>query len=119
MLEHRSFAVLQFQALAYIVVIRHAGDPPDTVAYSVTSVIGALYLLVQTGSPDLLVGFHLLFKGPSLRHSLFGACMMATFALLIAAALKVIFSSAEDDANVVANSVAILSIADLVSVYRR
>ncbi|CAN0084757.1 unnamed protein product [Scytosiphon promiscuus] len=107
------FLILVFQAVAYAFVIRRSGNPPEDTAYSVTPVTAALYLLVQTASPDLRAGFSLVVDGPSCRHFVVGACMLAAFALLITAAMKVIFSSAEDDAAVVANAVTILFVADL------
>lgn len=40
----------------------------------------------------------------SVRYRVFGAALLAVFALLITAAMEVIFSSAENDAAVVANA---------------
>eukprot|EP00903_Cladosiphon_okamuranus_P020345 g18665.t1 len=105
--------ILLFQAISYIAVIMRSGDPPDNTAYSVVSVAAALYLLVQTASPDLRAGFSLLVDGASLRYRSFGAAMLVVFALLVTAAMKVIFSSAENDASVVAEAVTVLFIADL------
>lgn len=79
------------------------------------SVTAALYLLVQTASLDLRAGFSLLVDGPSARYRSFGAALLVAFGLLVTAAMRVIFSSAENDAAVVANAVSILFVADLVS----
>lgn len=117
MFQHLTFAFPQFQALSYFVVIRRSGDAVDG-KYSITSVTAALYLLVQTASPDLRTGFSLLADSASRRYFVFGACLLVVFALLITAAMKTIFSSAENDAGVVANAVTVLFVADLVSSLR-
>lgn len=79
------------------------------------SVTGAMYLLVASTIPDLRAGFSLLVDGSRVGHRVFGACLLTVYALMIAAAMKVLFSSANDDASMVMNAVAVLFIADLVS----
>eukprot|EP00752_Nemacystus_decipiens_P002630 g2462.t1 len=105
--------ILLFQALSYVVIIKRSGKPPDEPGYTLLSVTAALYLLVQTASPDLRAGFSLLVDGASARYRSFGAAMLVVFGLLVTAAMKVIFSSAENDGAVVANAVTVLFIADL------
>ncbi|CAN0192289.1 unnamed protein product, partial [Ectocarpus sp. 12 AP-2014] len=85
----------------------------NDVRYTLSSVTAAIYLLVQTASPDLRAGFSLLVDGASVRYRAFGASMLAVFALLIIAAMRVIFASAENNAAVIAEAVTVLFIADL------
>ena len=118
----RLLRTLQFQALSYYVIIVRSGEdddangeePTTSSRYSLGSLIAAVYLLVQTASPDLRAGFSLLVDGASFRLRVFGAAMLAVFGLLVTAAMKVIFSSADNDADVVAEAVTALFIADLV-----
>lgn len=116
LMQRSSFVFSQLQALSYIVVIRRSGEVLGDAKFSITSVAAAMYLLVQTASPDLRTGFSLLADGASRRYFIFGACLLMVFGLLITAAMKVIFSSAENDAAVVSNAVTILFVADLVRV---
>ena len=109
----------QFQALSYYVIIARSDEEDNegwetTSHYSLGSLIAALYLLVQTASPDLCAGFSLLVDGASFRCRVFGGAMLVVFALLVTAAMHVIFSSADNDAAVVAEAVTALFIADVV-----
>lgn len=74
-----------------------------------------MYLLVATASPDLMVGYSLVVDKTSGSFRVFGAALLIVFGLMVTAALRILFSGSEDNANVVANSVAVLFIADLVS----
>ena len=101
--------------MAYIVVLHFSGGAKEEdVQYTVASVAAAVYLLVQTASPDLCAGFSLLVDGASFRCKVFGGAMLVVFALLVTAAMHVIFSSADNDAAVVAEAVTALFIADVV-----
>ena len=87
----------------------------DGAGYSLASVAGAMYLLVASTTPDLRAGFSLLVDGVRVDHRLFGASLLTVHAFMLGAAMKVLFSSANDDTSVVMNAVAVLFIADLVS----
>lgn len=77
--------------------------------------MAAMFLLVATASPDLTVGYSLVVDGPSPSFRVFGAALLIVFGLMVTAAMRMLFSGSEDNANVVVNSVAVLFIADLVS----
>lgn len=105
----------KFQGITYILIIKESGEPLSDVAYSVVSVTAAMYLLVTTASPDLTVGYSLLVNGSSPKFRVFGAALLVVFGLMVTAAMRLLFSGSEDNANVVADSVTVLFIADLVS----
>lgn len=114
---------MQLQGLAYTTLIVRAGvdtdgddlDEDDDSGYSLASITGAMYLLVASTTPDLRAGFSLLVDGFRVRHRVFGFFLLTVYALMISAAMQVLFSSAEDDASVVTNAVTVLFIADVVS----
>ena len=83
------------------------------------SVTGAMYLLVASTTPDLRAGFSLLVDGTRVDHRVFGTCLLIVYALMIGAAMKVLFSSANDDTSMVVNAVAVLFIADVVGAGNR
>lgn len=59
----------------------------------------------------------MLVDGHSAQHRFFGASLLVVFGLMIAAAMKVLFSSAKSDAEIVTNAVTVLFIADVVSTF--
>lgn len=87
----------------------------DSSNYSMASITGAMYLLVASTTPDIRAGFSLLVDGLHLYHNVFGFVLLTLYALMISAAMKVLFADANDDASVVINAVAVLFIADVVS----
>lgn len=105
----------KFQGVAYLLLIKESGSPIRDASYSVESVMAAMYLLLATAAPDLTVGYSLLVDGPSPSFRVFGAALLAVFGLMVSAATLTLFSGSEDNANVIANSVTVLFIADLVS----
>lgn len=114
----------QLQGLAYTTLIVRVGgnaddnldEEDDESGYSLASITGAMYLLVASTTPDLRAGFSLLVDGFRVRHRVFGFFLLTVYALMISAAMQVLFSSADDDASVVTNAVTVLFIADVVSV---
>lgn len=115
---------MQLQGLAYITLIVRSDnstgteDPEETDSsgtnYSMASVTGGMYLLVASTTPDLRAGFSLLVDGLHPYHHVFGFVLLTLYALMITAAMKVLFADAEDDASVVINAVTVLFIADVV-----
>lgn len=105
----------KFQGIAYLLIITESEPPISDVSYSVQSIMAAMFLLVATASPDLTVGYSLVVDGPSPSFRVFGAALLIVFGLMVIAAMRMLFSGSEDNANVVVNSVAVLFIADLVS----
>lgn len=83
--------------------------------FSMASVTGAMYLLVASTTPDLRAGFTLLVDGLRYYQRVFGAVLLTLYGLMICAAMKVLFSTSNDDASVVINAVTVLFIADVVS----
>lgn len=96
--------------------VQDAGDRnAEGAGYSMASVTGAMYLLVASTTSDLRAGFALLVDGTRVGHRVFGAGVLTVYALMLGAAMKVLFLSANDDTSVVMNAVAVLFTADLVS----
>lgn len=87
----------------------------ENAAYSMASVTGAMYLLVASTTPDLRAGFTLLVDGLRFYQQVFGAALLTLYGLMICAAMKVLFTTSNDDASVVINAVTVLFIADVVS----
>lgn len=83
--------------------------------YSMASVTGAMYLLVASTTPDLRAGFTLLVDGLRYYQRVFGGALLTLYGLMIWAAMKVLFTTSNDDASVVINAVTVLFIADVVS----
>lgn len=112
---------VQLQGLAYIMLIVRAksdsgnqSDEDDS-GYSMASVTGAMYLLVASTTPDLRAGFTLLVDGLRVYQQVFGGALLTLYGLMICAAMKVLFTTSNDDASVVINAVTVLFIADVVS----
>lgn len=113
---------VQLQGLAYIMLIARAKTDSETQrsddddeGYSMASVTGAMYLLVASTTPDLRAGFTLLVDGLRGYQRVFGAALLTLYGLMICAAMKVLFTTSNDDASVVINAVTVLFIADVVS----
>lgn len=112
----------QLQGLAYIMLIARAKTDSDTLisdgdesGYSMASVTGAMYLLVASTTPDLRAGFTLVVDGFRFYQQVFGGALLTLYGLMICAAMKVLFTTSNDDASVVINAVTVLFIADVVS----
>lgn len=121
---------VQLQGLAYIMLIVRVDNTPESAEdleegseseddssgsnYSLASISGAMYLLVASTTPDLRAGFSLLVDGLHPYHHVFGFVVLTLYALMVSAALKVLFADANDDASVVINAVTVLFIADVV-----
>lgn len=109
---------VQLQGLAYIMLIARAKTDSTNGSvrgYSMASVTGAMYLLVASTTPDLRAGFTLLVDGLRFYQNVFGAALLTLYGLMICAAMKVLFTTSNDDTSVVINAVTVLFIADVVS----
>ena len=78
--------------------------------------IGAMYLLVASTIHDLRAGYSLLVDGTLTGHRAFGFSLLVVYGLMVYATMTVLMSTSENNASVVLNAVAVLFVADLVSV---
>lgn len=91
--------------------------------YSIFAIAGAMYLLLSIAVADLWGGCGLCFEGLGTREGFvwftgrraFGVGLVVTFATLIGASVRVLFSSSFESVELVIGAAAILFVADVVS----
>ena len=115
---------MQGFAYATLIVLDERPSNSDTdisreSGYLLSTVTGAMYLLVASTTHDLRAGYSLLVNGSCAGHRAFGIGLLIVYGIMITAAMTVLVSTSDNSASLVLNAVTVLFIADLVSASRK
>eukprot|EP00904_Undaria_pinnatifida_P000663 jgi/Undpi1/10598/HiC_scaffold_29.g13048.m1 len=109
-----AWAVLLVQIAGYTVLLWAVnGSEKQEGGYTVVSVTVAMYLNISIASPDLWASFALIKANRGCRA--FGIALLVSFVMLFASSTRVLFRTSGDNVDLIIGAVAVLFIADMVS----